>query len=368
MSLTITSYPQVNVNGNINTLSKWGAVHHAILFGMHRQDYGVLPSTKPPGDNPFLDIAVSGLGGNPATSVFTIGNEVYIELTTGASGTFPIVSITNPNTIRINIGARADLVGTGYLNDLSRLNYFSKTNIWGVDASNQYYLIGTSENKPDSTGRFKVDVASYLKSVVGYNDEFLYDTLNKKDLTLGGSYNITYSENWQGFEGSFSGMSNTLLRFFSNSAKQIQDKYGANMGEYVPFNNYDPTDIKALFLSDFEAPTYFPGFPFSLSFIYSDRLAGTETKKHEEKFDVNNVPVALTIKELNNSEVQNVNRLIIDEGYPSTTDNLEVWLENDGTVSCIQYMAPGYVQIGYVQQICGNPIVADPPGGGTSTN
>ena len=228
--------------------------------------------------------------------------------------------------------------------------------------NNQYELIGQSKNKPDSTGRGSVDVSAFLKNIIGYQDNFKYDILNQKDETLGSPYNITYSENWQLFEGEFSGLSNTLLRFGVNSAKQIQDLYGQNMGEYVPFFIDAITPVPfSNFLSDFEEPTFFPGFPFSLSFIYSEYLIGIETFRHQENFDINGNPaVSPSPIELNNGEAQEVNRLLISEILPTTTVCAEVWLETDGTIDCVEYLQPTYVAIGYIEEICDLPIVQDP--------
>lgn len=327
MSLSIVEYPDKAVNENPNTISKWNAVHHAILYGLQRKDF-LVSTSKPSGSNPWLDITINFPLVIFADNIFTPGEEIYLELTTLESGTFEIVSVTNPNTIRINIGSSTTLVGNGFMNHLERANYFALINIWEVDVNNQYNLIGTSVNKPDPTGRVMVDTSSFLKSLAGYQDEFLYNVLNQKDLTLGNRYNITFSENWLGFEGDFSAMSTTDLRYFVNAAKQIQDLYGSNMGEYVPFKNYAAEDVRAKFLSDFESPTYFPNFPFSLSFIYSESLYGTETTKEEEHFDVNGNSISLTSQKLDTTQSPYVNRLMIDQNY-TTEKCVEVWLDND---------------------------------------
>lgn len=334
MSLSITKYPDKVVNDNPATISKWNAVHHAILYCFERKDF-LVSTTKPGGDNPSLVVFITSSFTPPLSNIFAIGDEVYLELTTGESGTFPITAI-GANTITINIGTITTLVGIGYINLLTRENYFIKVNIWEVDVNNQYNLIGTSINKPDNTGRVKADASSFLKSLVGYTDDFLFNVLNQKDLQLGNRYNITYSENWIGFEGDFSVMSSIVLRYMVNAAKQIQDLYGENMGEYVPFNNYAAEDIRAKFLSDFNSPTYFPGFPFSLSFIYSESLFGTQTHKKEEHFDVNGNSTALTSKLLDTGESPYVNRLMIDQDY-GNDKCVDVWLENNGVSDPVEW-------------------------------
>ncbi len=355
MSVSIIKFPERFVNDDNALLSKWSAVHHKMIFEMHRQDFFV-NSTKVGTE---LRIEITGVF--PASAEFEVGEDIYIETPNG-SGVFEVIQIIDPTIIIIEIGAITTLTGAGYINNLLRENYFIRTNIWGVDSANQYFFIGQSVNKPDTTGRAKVDVSSFLKEAVDYIDEFQYIVLNQKDTTLGGSYNITFSENWTGFEGEFSGLSNQFLRFYVNSAKQLQDVLGENMGEYVPFFIDSVTAVPlAKFLSDFDRPTYFPGFPFSLSFIYSEYLAGIETFKHEEEFDINDAAIGpVDTKELSNAEVQEVNRLLINTGYGSNVDDIDVWLESDGTESCLLYYQEGFIQVGYVQDVCGIPLVTDP--------
>jgi len=367
MSLSIIKYPQRFVDNNPNLLSRWNAVHHSMIYGMSRQDYPVQffynPSTQ-------VLIAVITLGTMIDSPL--PGDKVYCEGANG-SGTFTIDTFSFPNIFTFLPQVWTGGTGVvGFINLLSRQNYFSLTNVYGVDLNNQYVLIGQSRNKPDSTGRLNVDVSSFLKNDVDYVDEFEYNILNQKDLTLGGGYNITYSENWQLFEGTFSGLSNSDLSYYVNSAKQIMDLYGSNMGEYVPF--YFIADVGfiplAKWLSDFESPTYFPGFPFSLSFVYSEYLAGIETFRNEENFDVNGQTISTNPQALlDNAEVQNVNRLLITEPIASNIKCVDVWLSTEGTINCIKYQTGGYVQIGYVLEVCGLPIVSLPPdSGGLSTS
>lgn len=361
MSIYVTKYPQVNVDDNLQFVSKWSAVHHAMTFEMQRRDYsanfGINPSdTSQMYVSMFLPPGV--------VQVTLVGDIVYLQSNNGDSGTFTVVGVGAGGVFYVDISPSFTPQGTsGFVNFNNRINYFVKTNIYAVDEFNQYVLVGQSINKPDVSGKVEVDVSSFLKSRVDYVNDFDYSLLNDKDLSLGGGYNITYSENWNNFEGSFSGLDDTQLRFFVNSAKQIQDVYGANMGEYLPFYFDTPSAAypESKFLSDFESPTYFPGFPFSLGFLYSEYLVGIETFKGEESFDVNGGSVAVpTLSELENVRSQNVNRLTVLGSYPLTTKSIEVWLETDGTEDCVEFLEPGYVAVGYVESICGLPAIEDP--------
>lgn len=365
MGLNVTEYPQRIVDNNPLFVSKWSAINHSMLFKMERQDYPVFIFYNPV---TFVLVAVITVG--TVIDSPLPGDKIYIE-TPNASGTFILAAYGFPNVFTMEPQTWTGGTGvSGFMNLLSRKNYFIRTNVYGINENNQYELIGQNRNKPDSAGRASVDVSAFLKNIVGYEDKFQYNILNEKDETLGSPYNITYSENWEFYEGAFSGLSTTLLRFGVNSAKQIQDLYGQNMGVYVPFwiNLLTPVPF-AKFLSDFESPTYFPGFPFSLSFIYSEYLVGIQTFRHQENFDVNGNSVAIIAPiKLSNGNAQEVNRLLIDYGFPSIIKFAEVWLETEGVIDCVEYVQPGYVQIGYVESICGLPIISLPPELGNPTS
>lgn len=360
MSINVTKYPQRNVDDNTQFVSKWSAVHHEMTFEMQRRDYFATFSTNPSNTS---QMSVSSFLPPGETQAAAIGEILRIVSNNGDIDDFEVVAHGTTGTLFVDIKPGFNPNGNGYFNKYERENYFVRTNIYVVNEFNQYVLAGQSINKPNVNGNVEVDVSSFLKAYVGYVNDFDYSLLNDKDLSLGGGYNITYSENWNGYEGGFSALNDTELRFFVNSAKQIQDLYGANMGEYLPFYFDTPSDAypESKFLSDFENPTYFPGFPFSLGFLYSEYLVGIETNKLEEEFDINGVSVgAASSDKLENTNAQNVNRLTVNGSYPITTKTIQVWLETDGTADCVEYLTPGYVQVGYVESICGLPPVTDP--------
>jgi hypothetical protein len=358
MSVSIISFPQKTVDNNTSKVSKWSAVHHAMKFGLHRRDFTVVCVANT--DPLKMTIGFQGYAG-PISSILSVGDTVYLETPTG-SGTFTITDVVNPNYIYVTRGTFT-AYGWGYVNLNTRQNYFVRTQVWGVNENNNYYYIGTSINKPDATGRLTVDASSFLKSAVDYDNEFQYNQINRKDLSLGGGFNITVQENWKNFEGTYSGISNTELRYFVNSAKQIQDLYGSNMGEYVPFyiaTSSPEIDDDAKFLSGFEKPTYFPDFPFDLSFIYSESLASKVTTREEEDFNVNGASVGTLSTQLKTDQAQNVNRLMITEPA-SGVKEVDVWLDSDGTADPVVYVVDGYVDSGYVQADDGPTELGDNP-------
>jgi len=360
MSIDIISVPDRVVSTDGLSISKWNSVHHPIKFGLQRKDFtAIMFMLTSDTLKSYLTVT--------ASTVFTVGDTFYFE-TANSSGQATVTYLSGTElraTVTSYSGTLPTTYNPAHFNTNTRLNYYAKVKVWGVNDASEYYEIGTSIVKPDSTGRVSVDVSSFLKSIVSYRNTFEYDQVNKIDSGLGGRYNITVSENWTGYEGTFTGLSETVLRYFVNSAKQIQDKFGSNMGEYVPFLTYNDGDPKAKFLTEFEKPTYFQGFPFDLAFIYSENIYGFEVKKFEEKRDVNGNSLASAAGTmLSFYEGLAVNRLMLTGSYASNVNTVDVWLDNSegGTIPpppVERLMGEsGYVEDGYFVVETGLPTVS----------
>jgi len=361
MSINIVSYPNREIDRNPLKVSKWNAVHHPIKFELQRKDF---------------EMSIGWLGGTSVQITTNLANglimgEVVMFLCTdGQTGTAEVTAINTTTifTATVLTGSFNTTGRFGFINLNSRLNYYIKTKIWGVDSTDSYYEIGVSINKPDTTGRSTVDVSSFLKTIVGYTNDFDYTTLNWKDNNLGGRFNISMSENWTGYTGAFSGISETDLNYFVNAAKQIQDVYGSNMGDFVPFFTTleEQGEKYAKFLSDFEKPTYFIGFPFDLSFIYSELIYGYEIKRHEQKYDINRNTSGSLVRSnpLTIEYGLAVNRLMLTEVTDSTVKTMDVYLGNtEGSTPTPPPVArlavtDDYVDSGYFEEKTGLPTIS----------
>lgn len=321
MSLTIVKAPTKSVNGH---LSKWSAVHHGIEFEIQRKDATVtMKLLSGVGPSAAVKIKISG----SIPSSVAVGQTIYY--CGPIQKYFCQITAISGNWITTNLTAPGSYSG-GFVNFVDAYkNYYIDTKIFGVNDSGQYIEIGTSRNKPNPTGLIKVNVHKWLKTVAVYRNEFLYNAINKAIIGEGSKFSIRYRENFNGLSTSFSGYS--AVSYWSNSAKQIQDIFGSNMGEFVP--TLDDTRAKrAKFLSVFEKPTYFVGFPFSLSFIYSDNLLNLQVKRMESTKDLNGTQIALTNTNLNATQRFSVNRLMLKEDYISAVKTLEVWLETGDAI------------------------------------
>lgn len=349
--IAITKYPTSLVNGSANTVSKWNAVHHPVKFNIQRRDFEIIATV-----NITNGLTVYATD----TSELTVGDSVYIVSGTNI-GVGVVISIVANNSFNVTFNNPAPLVQNGgFFNVSTRENYYCITRVLGVDEYNQYYIVGESYNKPDASGLMKVDVSSWLKSLVGYTDEFQYDKMNWRDDNLGGRFNITFAEFWTGHDGDFVTPSAKHLYYFTNSAKQIRDVYGSNMGAFVPFSDYDGETTLAKFLCDFAKPTYFAGFPFSLDFIYSEKIANVDVSKYEKHLDQNNVEVTTNDDQLDANESVGVNRLMLNEGYSSNIKKLQVWLQTSLVSIGLEWVVDDYVVTDFIADETPTPDVVIP--------
>lgn len=84
---------------------------------------------------------------------------------------------------------------------------------------------------PDTTGLVKVDSVSVLKMISSFAESSLYDTVNIRDDKASGRFKVRVKEQWTGSSEAWSTFSDTF--YHTNSARQLQDRFGKNMNEFV---------------------------------------------------------------------------------------------------------------------------------------
>lgn len=324
MSTTITSTPEKEINSNPLTVSKWNAVHHPIKFGMKREDISAAFSF-PIVDEVLITIAPFA----DPTEGLEIGDVLYLGTNGFGGGQATIISVT-PAAGEIVVDQTKDPVTalSGYINLISgRANFFIETSIYDK-SSGVNVFVQKVISKPNESGELEVDVSSFLKSLVGYIDEYDYSIINNfQDLNLGGIFNIEYQEFWIGGNGANNVPG--IDYYFTNSSKQIGDLYGSNMGEYVTFNDFTIGE-PAKFMTDFNKPTIFPNFPMSLVFIHSEEMVNTgDTIAYKDYFDVNGGLISTDSDGLNTGQKPFVNRLTVDT-VGINGDSVDYYIDNDG--------------------------------------
>lgn len=321
MSLVIVKTPQVNVD--LNT-TKWSSVHQPIEIQVQRKDVLVQFKRRITPTNNYFRI--NGV----VPSEVKVGDIGMYVSSTNVTFNFKILSISG-NTITIDSTSLDSIqlanYSGGYINFISTYSsYYIETKILSVDSSDSYVEVGISKNKPDNQGKALISINEWLKDNVVYNNTFEYNVLNKKIIGEGYKFNFQFREVKNNIAGSWTNLSSSYIYYWVNSVKQIQEKYGFFMGDYVP--TFDATRInKAKFQSVFKKPTYFPGFPFSLNFIYSDNLGKLNVRKHETRKDINGSVLSTSDSLLNMTQRFSANRLMLAGNYTSNVKEIDVVLQ-----------------------------------------
>lgn len=332
----LNQFPSVNVATGFE--SRWNAVHQPIIYKGTRTDATI------------LNIGLATFGSIAANKI-TLTAIAPIDFTAGSQLT--VISGGKVNVVTI-LSVSGNMVFTtrkfmfptvsGVANTANRKNYYVQTKIWGVDQNNTYFEVGLMDTKPLANGVVQLNVNCFLKTITEFTDIFQYNQINKKIARSGGRFVIQTREVWKNYEGAFSAFSENNAFFWVNGAKQIKESFNFNMGVYVPFQNYFPK--VASFISAFRKPTYFDGYPFSLTFIYSEKLAGRQVARVEDRFNLNGSVVSNQTTNLITDQNSSVNRLMIAGGYSSNIVEADIWLEDVG-VGVINIINTGYVAPGY---------------------
>lgn len=206
-------------------------------------------------------------------------------------------------------------------------------------------LLGMRSFRPLSTGINKLDISRFIKPYLESSFDCDFSQINQAEQDTILRFYITYQEAFS--DGTFGSLITDASNYISAilSTKQIGEQYGQNMADYVPFGIEQAGYAK--FLTEFEQPVLFKGWPFSLSFVYSSEIGGHEIKRIQEKRDVNGDLISDDETQLIRTEINNINHLLV---VPSDSRYVDVYLESGEAVP-ESYVYAGYVEDGYTEDL-----------------
>lgn len=317
--ISIKKNPSILINGQ---KSNWFPAHQPITFEMQRVDATVLQKYN--SGNTEIHFRLNIVIPNTVKT----GQKVYY-IQGNYSKILTIKSISN-NILKFTYdGSLLGGVAGSFIFSEAYKGHYVETKVSFINGST-YEVIGSIKNKTDNLGIAKVSIQELLSTKCINENRFLYDAINLHQFGEGSKFNIQIRETYNGNEGKYTNLTDANVLYYTNSSNQIQDKYGYNMGSYVP--TYDNSRIdKAKFQSVFKRPTYFVGYPFSLNFIYSDNMLNYQVKRKETTKDINGTTIANTTDNLNMNSRLYANRLMLKQGYTSNVKTVDIWLETDIT-------------------------------------
>jgi hypothetical protein len=281
ISRTLISDPTVTIGTN---KSRWNAAFNPIVFTYQRKDYSVTGVT--------LDNATNKA--RVATS--TVFNDeikdksVYVNAGP-YKGAFTVKSYSGDSVV---IDTPYVSNASGFIN-INQLKQYYKilTRITYQDPITGQQNTIKSTNRPDSTGLVKADLSNFLQSLLRAKDESNYTQINYRDTNLSASYQIEYAEAWSNSTGDHETDWVTIAEpyYIVYAAKQLGDKHGGNLAAYVPFKTVVNGTPLAKWVTDFAEPVYSNNYPFDISFIYSEDLAGLDLYAKISLLDINKNPI-----------------------------------------------------------------------------
>lgn len=147
----------------------------------------------------------------------------------------------------------------------------------------------TGQWSPNTAGFTRADISAYLQGLVNAKDNFKYDVINWRDMDRAASFTVRYRAVWDGDASVWYDAPQPY--YVTWSAMQLGDLYGGNMAEYVPMVSGNTT-LAAKWLTLFKEPTWTVGYPFDLSFIFSEYIIGSAVKMRTISLDINRQPIA----------------------------------------------------------------------------
>lgn len=327
---------------NLDKPAYWLAGRVPIHYQFQRRDAEVsqiIPAVGEPWD---LNVLVANPGGDQqAFADARFNSTIYIRTNDGVyNGTYTVVgyAVNGNGTITVNINGTNNGFSTGgYLisNDLTDWRMEVKLN-----AANRE----TTLNYTTAQGLIDVDVRGALYDLLSDDNEFQYNVSNAKDLNAFKDYRIEVREVY----GTFTSSWNTIHEknpYITRASLNDGAQYDSNLYQYVP--DLDPV---GKFLTNFEKPSWFIGYPFDLSFIWPETLDTGTLYRRQVSGGLTNQDALTTLPNA-------INRMQLGQYLNGSTIDVTLRIENDSANGNL--VNPGYVNSGYVGGV--QKIVAADP-------
>jgi hypothetical protein len=208
-------------------------------------------------------------------------------------------------------------------------------------------LLASNTIRPFTSGNLIHDIGPYVRAYLfsQYQTNFTsFD--NCKDAGNSIQFYITYTQIFDNGDDQIFNSDEVRPIVASCSAMQFGDENDGNMLVYLPVNK-DVTD-KAKFMTCFDRPIMWAGYPCTLSFIYPTDLISIQIYKKESQLNVNQQLLTADDINLDPSGVGSVNYLLVSEPDDANARFMKVALYTGDSIPNY-YVDPGYVDEGYEQ-------------------
>lgn len=252
-----SSFPfQLLPNGQI---CGFNGLFNPMMITGTRQDLQVVSVNESQGEVTIIcnDIPAELLSLIDTKLYLYAGNGIYDGTYTITEATFGSVTTFKCSEIPLGLG---NAVG-GYVNLKVRANWYTQFEI----TTYQPLKVFTAKYRDDLKGRLSIDISSMFRGLMSFEDTFAYDVENSRDLNLSRRFSLRWKELYTGLVSEY-GLRHPFYFAVVNGAKQLGDDEGSNYRDY--YSSLSDITHKGKFLTLFEKPVYWVGYPFDLQFIY----------------------------------------------------------------------------------------------------
>jgi hypothetical protein len=354
--ITLVKSPNKNIYANV--FCRWQSNRQPFIFEFVRQDAFYSSITNYLGKT-LITASTSQFNG----CTIAVGDVVTINDNNGIfSKSSTILQVLTDNSISkvftIDEQFSGNSFSGGFINFGYRENYRIEVTLQGsVPSLNQSINLGTIKGSNNSKGIVKIDVRNLVTYEMIKSNRFDFDTRNAKEYSGYLPFRITYQDKFildNVVTSSANAVNDSTYYFAIDGVKNSLSLYGQNFADYYPYRNDDTLITSAKFLTEFPQPTYFVDFPFSLSFIVSDEILKSLCTSEEDELNVNGDVINHQDFNINTglSKLPYLSQLLLSGNYNSSTQFVDVWINNGGTASDV-YVADDYVANDYVYDNAG---------------
>lgn len=339
MAFTLEIVKEPKVTSTFGVASYWLAVQNPMVWVFQRKDLIIKAVSDPGGGETKITFFSSPYWLSPGDYVWW-GDSINKN-----DGEYLVTAVDAANDF-IKIAKIYDGHILGWVNDTTNLqNYhvYMKLFEW-LGTGQQGDTIAFAKFYDDPKGRIVADVREYLQPYLDLQWPKMFGVAN---IHKGKNQDFSFSYR-PGFvhtsiEPEFLTPTQYDTRYWAvKASKQLGDEFGQNMRKYMTQN--PPTtvneDAMTKFVTDFEEPYYFDGYPFVLGWIYSEVFTTNYIDRHMQWKDINKVNIGSEDTERLNPIDPNVVAMTL-RGYLGFTnpahanhddvEYIEVWLEDSET-------------------------------------
>lgn len=354
MSIVIFKRPERTHKEEPSITSRWNSAHQPMIFGLQRKDFIAVPFSVGV-DVETVGFIIPNFADYGLTPEEYLGVSVYCGDSSGLYDDSGVIT----ESATVGVGG-ADLyittdipwlgVGTSTWFNIHRDGYRIEMTIELIRPTDNQVKEIVFEVRPFKEGRAEVQVQNFIKQNLRKELAYDYSTVNGIDKNAWGKFTLKWREVWKG-NTTEALVSDPYTYYFVDGVKYIGNAYGQNFMDYIPVLA-DVTPAK--FLTMFDRPTFFEGYPFSMGFIYPDQAYNTlelelpaiPMRLQQERFNMSNQTLNTQTNILDYGKSPGTALVKLVGTMPAGTDSIDVWLDT-GTIVPLSYYESGYVAEGY---------------------